>query len=410
MFKLAFIILLISCSRHRSKITEQITSNVCINNKTNKFLLLPATYQAKEIFIGASGDSDFLYFINFFSQELKNDPININLILPSRLSQSAIIFFDNLKNVHKNINLLAVASDNTQWAQDYFEIFHNNNGAPQIVDLPYLKRSSEFTPGELATKLKLPLLKTPNLKSKFNDGNLGGNIEAINDSLVIVGDSMSEALSEWLKSTLAQEILKLKTNWLATGHVDELFAILPTINGSFKLAYSSPQLAIELLKAANSSGEKRLSDFEIVGEEMFNNDKFNFKKCLISFPTYCQELFKANLKYESIIQSNLSLIMKKLNLSKKDLLPLPVLFSPKNKSKDYGQKQDLAETINPNLTNFISLNNKIFMPKQVFAPFESYVEHIFSDLNLKLIWAPARFAQTLSGGLHCSSQVLRTCH
>jgi hypothetical protein len=411
MFKLALIILLISCSRHVAKIAEQIhpcqaPRNLedpkllnCPKSKTNKFILLPATHLATGIYLGANNDPDYLSFLNILDKNLENTHIQLNVVTPN---QTAF-------NGPQNANIISTSASDNLWAQDYFEIFSNHRGSPQIVDLPYPNRSADNTPEEIATSCKIPLIKTPPLNLKNNDGNLGGNIEAISNELVIVGDTISNTLHEWLKQNLDQEIIKLTTNWLATGHIDELFAIIPLGDDEYKIAYASPELAIEIINKTPAAQSVKLNNLQILGEETFNPEKYFLKNCLQSKNQKCKTLYLANLKYQQIINKNLQLIIKKLNISNDQTVALPVLFSPRKIKKIYGTKFDFAESINPNLINFISLNEKIFLPEQTFQPFKNYTEEKLIELGKQTIWLPSEFAQIVSGGLHCSSQVIRTC-
>ncbi|MCB1356228.1 MAG: VWA domain-containing protein [Maritimibacter sp.] len=149
-----------------------------------------------------------------------------------------------------------------QWFQDHAEIGYTQRPAAgpvhTILRMPYgnagdpdirqagwpVRRLLNGTSGvfQLANNL--------HPSGSVNPGDFGGNLEVQPPSAefplgrIVVGDTMSEALVDFLEAQEVQPVVTLPTEWLHVGHVDEMIGFT---NSPDELLVASPLLALEIL-------------------------------------------------------------------------------------------------------------------------------------------------------------------
>lgn len=162
-------------------------------------------------------------------------------------------------------------------------------------------------------------------------------------------DTMSEQQVSFLN---AQEVqgpaLELSSEWLAVGHIDEIFQFVPdlSVDGphAFKVVIASPRLARDVLVSLAADGQGDVEIFagrrnrytvdEVLGAEQFNA---------------LNELAQAR------IDSVQAVLTATLGLSDDDFRPVPVLF-------DEVDGSGLVAAFNPGIQNLVTVGDRLFVP------------------------------------------------
>ncbi|MCB0394712.1 MAG: hypothetical protein KDD25_09135, partial [Bdellovibrionales bacterium] len=326
------------------------------------------------------------------------------------------------KSFEGSVKLLHTPSDDTIWTQDYFETAINTTTKKfTIFDLPYRTQIGEHVPTAIAMACHADLIAQANQSAEqtlYNLGDLGGNIEAVNDRLVFVGKNISRAQKKILKARTAQEFVELRVNWLDVGHVDEILSLIPKkgthdTQCGFDILYASPGLALNLIKEAPA--DEKAEPLEM---------RFGFDKSLESFNLWdcaktpskirgCRLVFEANQAYEKIMQQNLIEMknaVKTIGGCKNvNFIPIPALFSAKSESNVYGTPNDKAVSIEPNPLNNILLGHEILVPKQHMRSLHEYTEGVLNKYDLDVNFVEGGYVHAFSGGIHCATNVRYGC-
>jgi len=221
----------------------------------------------------------------------------------------------------------------------------------------------------------------------------------------------------------------INVRWLETGHVDELFAVLPDRSTGaacpFAMVYTSPKLALELAQQSHFNTSKKISptpvEIEDVSDEL--KDLSIFTNCLSTYvqkrigEEHCRRFIEANLAYEELIQRQRRRIDKALTQRKTcaqiKWIALPQLFVPSFdvwlEDGRWGSAQDAAQALNPNVVNMIALGEEVIAPEQPYAPFGEEVSRRLLELGLTPVRVDSAMSHYLSGGLHCNTAVARMC-
>lgn len=187
---------------------------------------------------------------------------------------------DNIEKIMAQIT--HVPTKNYTWQQDWFESFVDvKTGSPIIRSIDSYGRVPANS-GDLVEKagsscniktgewLKSDYINTgddPRTANKsFGSGEMGGNIEGAPGGFCMIGDNLGKNLAEQICGD-KKNIIQLQTSWLAVGHVDELFKIIPTQYNDgrpkeceFSLMSASPKKAFELMKNPKL-GQTSFADF-----------------------------------------------------------------------------------------------------------------------------------------------------
>jgi hypothetical protein len=303
------------------------------------------------------------------------------------------------------------------------------------VDLPSQGLESESVPASLALSCQMGLVHPENVidqKKLRGHSDFGGNIEAFPGNFLVVGDHLSSSAQDLLEVNLSQDILRVNTSWGEPGQIDEMFTILPDRqngqeNCGFSILYSSPELALKILRENGLETKRsRLSPPIPEGEESIPViERVDFSECygLLKDEAYknssskirqkCEELLKANSAYSKSINESLAQIIesieKRTNCSAVKSIPMPVLYGPEKIKGQYGTKEDYAMNVNPNPINLISLGRLVVLAKQVYSPFDDYVLEKIKSLGLDVHSIDGSYVHYLRGGIHSTSNVVRMC-
>lgn len=406
---------------------------------TDGILLLPAHYPPRTIFVGYEADPDHLAFLQTLieTNQQRKQPLQIIVLLPRlQVEQAYYDLRPFMKGVtSQHMTFFATPSDETLWAQDYMEVgISMQDGEAKIIDLPYTDREGESIPASLALSCQMDLIEQADYAAHGespSSGDYGGNIEALPGNVLLVGNNMTHATRQRLQETLASMVtLGIDVDWLLTGHVDEIFTVLPNMATNatcpFAMAYASPELALQVvqqngfqqpqgnfLSPANTASDP--------GQGLLEPEFFT--RCLSAYTQFghlsqpCQRFIHANHVYAKRIEQERqrihTLLLQRNACSSINWIALPQLFTPSpsvlQNETTYGDKDDLAEAVNPNVVNVIALGHDLIIPQQPYAPFTREIQQRLQPLALSLIQVDSTYSHALNGGLHCNSAVMRMC-
>ncbi len=386
----------------------------------------PAFYPIHSVYMGYEKNiTSSGLFQSILNVVFKSKPkLKVFIMVPKGIMKSALEELDPLLNdaTKEQVEVVATPSDFTIWAQDYFETSLNRStGEFSIIDLPYESDVGENIPSFLALACNSNLIGQSEINADrltYTSGNYGGNIEALTDNLLVIGDNMHESQKEVLGKEINQKIVEIDVKWLLVGHVDELISLIPDSNRGgncpFDILYASPDTAYQLLKEEKAKGKDLNINLGIGSRKDKKN--FNLDECFEKgdINPICKEVFRANKTYSKIIQNNMKKIRDSLdaeqgNCAQVNFIPIPILFSPKAFRKSYGTENDEAITIDPNPVNNVVINNHLFLPKQNLDIFHQFTKKKLEKFNYKTNYVDGRFVHQFRGGIHCSLNFRRSC-
>jgi hypothetical protein len=149
----------------------------------------------------------------------------------------------------------------------------------------------------------------------------------------------------------AQEVqgpaLELSSEWLAVGHIDEVFQFVPDLSPEgphpFKVVIASPRMARDVLLALRAEGKgssrafaTRRNSYSV--DEMLDAEQFN----------------ALNEAAQTRIDEIQARLMANLGLVDDDFRPVPVLFN----EVDSG----LVAAFNPGIQNLVTVGDRLFVP------------------------------------------------
>lgn len=156
------------------------------------------------------------------------------------------------------------------WQQDYFESFIDpNTGSPVLREVESYKSHHSSVAGQtkkIQSSASLcgvtegePI--KPDKKSLNVSGEMGGNMEGLPGGLCLIGDNMGK---DFAKNFCGDDknIVQVESSWMQTGHVDEIFKVIPTdikdgrpSQCQFSLMVASPQKGLSILKSPQVGNE-----------------------------------------------------------------------------------------------------------------------------------------------------------
>jgi len=412
---------------------KQVQAPLCPNS--NGLSILPRTFPVSTLFLGYTNHPAHSQFLREVIHAIEGAPTNLAILFPRHEIQDA---YEDLLEIKKlgrgQLQMISTPSDEALWAQDYFEVaVDGKTGRPTLIDLPYTNREGELIPAALGLTCDVDVIRQPfydEILTDVGSGEYGGNIEAFPGNIVLIGNNMTTELAEHLAGIIEQDVYAINVGWLETGHVDELFSLLPAKNRQppcdFAITYASPNKAFTVLKE-NNFDRSRDQISPPVHDDLDVNATANDQRihqCLHDYVVhhrtgrrieseYCQELIMANNTYSNIIlrelETILSLVRDNTGCRAIELLEVPVLFAPAQIQDEYGHFSDLANAINPNGVNNILVNETVFLPKQPYPAMRNEVVKSMHKLGIATKEVEASLAHQLSGGLHCLSNTIRLC-
>lgn len=165
-------------------------------------------------------------------------------------------------------------------------------------------------------------------------------------------DHMSQPQTDWLNAQeLQAPAIEVSTEWLAVGHVDEIFLFIPNLNAAegerpWKVAIASPDLAWRLLEEAAAAGSGSATVF--AGRET----QTTVNRILAN-----AGLAEVNDAAQARIDTVREALTQSLGLVESDFFELPVLYETIQ-----FDNLDLAAAYNPGIQNLVVAGARLFVP------------------------------------------------
>ncbi|XP_036112162.1 protein-arginine deiminase type-4 [Molossus molossus] len=212
---------------------------------------------------------------------------------------------------------------------------------------------------------------------------------------------MHQALQDFLAAQQVQAPVKLYSDWLFVGHVDEFLSFVPVHTKGFRLLLASPRSCYKLFQEQLREGHGEALLFE--GVKTKRQQKI---KDILSN----KKLREHNSYVESCIDWNREVLKRELGLAERDIVDVPQLF--KLRSNFTGTFK--AEALFPNMVNMLVLGKHLGIPKP-FGPIingrcclEEKVRSLLEPLGLHCTFIDDFTPYHLQHGeVHCGTNVRR---
>lgn len=174
-------------------------------------------------------------------------------------------------------------------------------------------------------------------------GTLGG---------VAYEDHMGELQHSWLDAQGVQgPAVEISSEWLAVGHIDETFQIIPNPAAApgakpYKVVYASPSLARQLLTDVQAAGGGARQVF--AGRQTQTT-----VDAILRDPA----LAAVNDAAQARLDSNKDIMKRELGLTDEDFVDVPVMYEIYE-----FDGLDLAAALNPGIQNLVTTNTTLFIP------------------------------------------------
>ncbi|KAF5591048.1 arginine deiminase type-3 [Fusarium pseudoanthophilum] len=239
-----------------------------------------------------------------------------------------------------------------KWAQDFVEPGYASMPGPNgTVSIRILIRCPRAGTGQEGGQhlflyfRKAGVGAVQHLGLSSPDIDAGGNIEAIppytfkgkiwRAGRLIVGQHGSKYhhILSYLEAQESQKPLRLDTDWLAVGHVDEFLQFIPANNTRGWVAViSDPILAIKILENAKKAGYGSLPAISRKGDNEWPRS-CKTPECdqpvnsiTVSQLLSNNRLMKLNKRCDRKIKSNIKTLRKEIGLTDEDIIRIPALF------------------------------------------------------------------------------------
>jgi protein-arginine deiminase len=237
-------------------------------------------------------------------------------------------------------------------------------------------------------------------------------------------ETMDADYITFLDGQIVQTPIRINTNWLFVGHVDEVISFVPAPGDKgFKLLLASPRVAYAILdanEAANGLSHMLVGRFFPLFREVSGSLRFvRWREGELAIQTFLRvghpglghsagDLRAFNDTVQGIIDSIDRQLQSDLGLEPSDIVHLPSIYVPND---DF---PDQADALTAGVVNMLVLNKHCIVPKP-FGPvvggkdlFEEDVRAKLEPLGLTVNFLDDWFEyHVLSGEVHCSSNTLR---
>jgi hypothetical protein len=225
----------------------------------------------------------------------------------------------------------------------------------------------------------------------------GGNIEALPPSpehplgLLVVGTkgvltNLTSFLERQKVQTMADgSLVRIDTSWMKVGHVDELFAVIPTADG-YRVLVADLQLAIDLVEAFPSA------TFDFPENWPHSTTADAAYGDYIRHPEFI-------LSVSNHLATTRSVLSSATGIPETDFIRIPVLFNP----------NDFAYPYVPNPVNLLAIKTgngtrRLLIPDPLFAPMRSYIEaqlQAAGYFSEEIVWINSLESNLCCGNVHC---------
>ncbi len=337
------------------------------------------------------------------------------------------------------------------WMQDWGEvgvIRLKSEKKPQtfVFDSNRGRDNAEL-PEVLANFWNSYMLKNPS--NKFSGGDYGGNIEVTPDNILLIGDSSTPELREFLaQHGYKDRMAVLESDWLHVGHVDEYISVCPNPKAArgYTLIKANPRLALRLIKDASLEElkaipyeEYRKTLIEVrnylrkaeVNRATRNRRKLKIdqvpdnQKFGIAVLDYLdqsntgvqlagghlvrgneiEEFIKLNLTLANLIDTNVKAACNKISEVRKEsnkphsILSFPALFRTMHNGKKIAYL--------PGSVNQLIINNQLIVPDPKISVMRKNIARSASMIGLQANFVDSLPYHNLQGQIHCGTNVFR---
>ncbi|XP_012381402.2 protein-arginine deiminase type-4 isoform X1 [Dasypus novemcinctus] len=213
---------------------------------------------------------------------------------------------------------------------------------------------------------------------------------------------MHQVLQDFLSAQQVQAPVKLYSDWLYVGHVDEFLSFVPAPDRKgFRLLLASPRSCYQLFREQQQKGHGEALLFEgIMRKKLHKIKDILSDKKLQEHNTYAQ----------GCIDWNREVLKRELGLADRDILDIPQLFKLVEKSSNSLK----AEAFFPDMVNMLVLGKHLGIPKP-FGPIidgrcclEEKVRSLLEPLGLRCTFIDDFYDYHVKQGeVHCGTNVRR---
>ncbi len=426
------------------KIADSDIKKISLFNQTDKPTHLVVSWLENN---GELVDELYSLILNYNKTVAKEDQMSLIVSIP--LNYGAISMFSNemrpdgepyadakqqyaklqakykTKKALPNLQFFNSAETQNPWMQDYGDVLEvelkDGTKKTVLMDTNYDGgNKGAKAVNELAKLLKLPVYNPNNYAPDeyANDGDRGGNLETTHENIMYFGNTISDKLSAKMQKLSGVKPIKLDTQFLIVGHVDEIMSVVPAKNKcGAALVYADPVYAINLA-FMGKTGKAAIGNF-------LPNMKYFLKKSSLSKKapyTIADFDLAKQVRDEQIVADTEVLNMLKAAVSIKknvdtvvanskcleQVIGLPVVMSSDPEMGDEAFEQttrNLVPLSSP--TNLVALGNTLILKAPLFE------EQVVAELSkipgskVHIIRANMTAYDRGLGAFHCATQVIR---
>ena len=214
---------------------------------------------------------------------------------------------------------------------------------------------------------------------------------------------MMPQLRKFLYSQKVQSPFEIYTDWLTVGHVDEIICFVPVVNDiGFQVLVASPQRAKAILERLQFQGHGTAKMF--VG--MMRGEPGSGENAEISINEILNDrsFWFENDSYQTIMNSNISILKKELNIGDENIIQIPVLFHPTGSNR--------TAAYFPDMVNHLVINSASIVPKphgpiiDGECAFEKAFRGSFPERDVMFVDDWYSYHEIL-GEVHCGTNIQR---
>lgn len=214
---------------------------------------------------------------------------------------------------------------------------------------------------------------------------------------------MMPQLRKFLYSQKVQSPFEIYTDWLTVGHVDEIICFVPVVNDiGFQVLVASPQRAKAILERLQFQGHGTAKMF--VG--MMRGEPGSGENAEISINEILNDrsFWFENDSYQTIMNSNISILKKELNIGDENIIQIPVLFHPTGSNR--------TAAYFPDMVNHLVINSASIVPKphgpiiDGECAFEKAFRGSFPERDVMFVDDWYSYHEML-GEVHCGTNIQR---
>ncbi len=165
---------------------------------------------------------------------------------------------------------------------------------------------------------------------------------------------MMPHLRKFFYAQKVQSPFEIYTDWLTVGHVDEIICFIPAHNDiGYQVLVASPQRAKAILERLQFQGHGD----SVMFKEMMRGEPRSGDSAEISVTNLLNdiEFWLQNGSYQTIMDSNSSILKKELGLTDEHIIQIPVLFHPTEPQR--------TAAYFPDMVNHLVVGNTSIVPK-----------------------------------------------